>query len=372
MIHIDQPSAYTYQFYNTTRQAWEAMLVALESASQSIYWEIFIFADDDIGKRFIKLLCEKARAGVEVKMILDAMGSINLSRAAEKELGQAGVKMLKFNRLFPEIKIRRWINRLLYRNHRKVLIIDEATVFLGGVNVRDRFQSWDDIYLKLTGKVAWPLMRGFAKSYISCGGNKQEVRHLLHPKLRHGWQSWKQKLQFVVHSPHYSNTSRTHQLFLRAMNTAKETVNLLTPYYVPDKKFLQALLLARQRNVEVNIFLPLRPDHKIMQLLARAYYQLTVNAGAKLYFLPTMNHGKAMSIDKTSGFVGSINVTRRSFRFDEESGVYFSDEKMVHELNEIFNEWKKTAHPFTQELWNKRGWWGKLREWWAKRLENYV
>ena len=364
---------FSYQFYKTTSEAWDAMYQALLIAEKSIYWEIFIFVDDIVGTRFVDVLCDKAKSGLTVKIIIDAYGSFSFSGGAELRLKEAGVEVLRFNRLYPEFRLAKWWARLWFRNHRKVLIIDEQVVFLGGVNIRAVYRRWDDIYLKLAGPIARPLLRGFAKSYISSGGDRNKVRHLFRrSKLSEGLKQWKDKLKFVVHSPRFQRFSKARRMILQALAAAKESANFLTPYFVPDKQFLQAVAIARRRGVKVNIFMPLRTDSKLMELLAIAYYGRILKAGASVYFLPNMNHGKAVSVDDNFGHVGSINITPRSFYFNEESGVSFNDEGMVNDLNRLFNEWKKLARPFNEEHWRNRGWWAKMKEWWVRRVARFL
>jgi cardiolipin synthase len=364
---------FTYQFYGTTTAAWDAMYSAIQEAKKSIYWEIFIFADDFIGTKFLELLADKARAGVEVKVVFDAIGSSSFSEKSASYLRGAGVDFQWYNSIgYPQFRINSWIMRLLHRNHRKVLIVDERVAFLGGVNIADRFHEWDDIYIKIAGPITWPLLRGFAKSYVSSGGKREAVSHLLHPKIKKELPSWRDKLKFILHSPNRYQTSKTKRLFRKALLMAKESVNLLTPYFVPDKQFLKAVAIARQKGVKVNIFLPLRPDHKFMEFIARAYYGLVTKSGAKLYFLPNMHHGKAMTVDNTLGMVGSINLTPRSFNQQEESAVSFSDIDMVEDLNKLFNGLKEKAEPFDVERWKKRSWWSRFRERIARQFEDYV
>jgi len=362
---------YSYQFYHTTSSAWDAMYQALCAAQKSIYWEVYIFVDDEVGKRFIDILSQKAKAGVEVKLIIDAMGSFMLSRQAERELMEAGVEVLKFNRLYPEWKLAKWLSRLMFRNHRKVLIIDEKNVFLGGVNIEAVSKTWDDVYVKIVGQTPWPLLRGFAKSYISAGGDRASVRHFLHPKLKL-IEDWRNRLKFIVHSPRYATMKPVWKLYIRALATAQETVNLITPYYVPDKDFLKAVAKARKRGVKINLFLPLRTDHKYTELIARAYYGLTTDAGADIYFLPNMNHGKAVTADDKMGVVGSLNISRRGTVFNDESAVHFTDEDMVRDLNAMFATLKEGAQPFNQAEWKKRGWLDRLQEWIARKIEHLV
>jgi cardiolipin synthase A/B len=363
---------YSYQFYSTTSEAWDAMYQALLGAKKSIFWEIFIFIDDQVGAKFIRVLVDKAKAGLDVKLVVDAAGSRRLSRKGEKVLKEAGVDLLWFHRLMPDMSIRRWINRVFFRNHRKVLVADEETAFLGGVNIDAKTVEWDDLYLRMQGKVVHPLLRGFAKSYISAGGQKKKVKHLLHPKLLNEWQDLKESFSYILHGAFRRKRSPAKRLYVKAIEMAKETVNLITPYYVPDRHFLKALAKAKRRGVKVNLFLPMRTDHKFMAAIARTYYGLTESLGANIYFLPKMNHGKAISVDDKMGIVGSFNLTPRSLNSDAEVGVSFKDTKMVGDLNNLFNDWKKEATIFDKAAWSKRGFWMKTKEWWAKRLEKYV
>jgi cardiolipin synthase len=168
-------------------------------------------------------LCEKARAGVEVKMIIDAMGSHRFSRSAQQSLYAAGVDFLKFNRLHPEWRLTRWFSRVFHRNHRKVMIIDEKLVFLGGVNVEAKFKTWDDLYVQISGPTPHTLLKGFAKSYVSSGGDRKKVSHFLHPKLEI-LRDWRERLRYVTHSPRFQKMSVIRRIYLRALSTAQESV----------------------------------------------------------------------------------------------------------------------------------------------------
>lgn len=369
-----RPSArFSYEFYSLTPKAWGAMHEAIAQAKKSIFWEVFIFVDDAIGTPFMEALSAKARAGVEVKMVVDAVGSFSFSRQAEEQLRSAGVDVRRFNRLYPEFSLKSWANRLLHRNHRKVLIVDETTAFLGGVNIEAKSEKWNDVYLKIAGtRPLWPLLRGFAKSYISAGGARKNVRHLLHPKLRKGWELWKDRFRFILHTPSGRAGHKISRLYLEALSSAKASVNLLTPYYVPDRQFMRALVAARKRGVRVRIFLPIRLDFRFMELVSRVYLALTKATGTEVYLLPNMHHGKALSVDDSLGMVGSMNVTRRSFFLDQESGVTFSQEDMVRDLNALFNEWHSGAEPLTDAYTRPGSWRDRFTTWWARRFERFL
>lgn len=365
------PKPFSYQFYHTTAEAWDAMYQAISGAQKSIYWEVYMFADDQAGERFVELLEQEARSGVEVKMVIDALGSRDLTPRGEARLIAAGVKILQFNRFSWALSVSQWWRRLLHRTHRKVLIVDERIAFLGGVNVHSSAREWDDLFVRLQGPLVRRLLRHFALSYLAAGGERREVRHLLHPKLTGEWPAWKQKIRFIWHSPLQRRLPLRHW-YARALESAKTSFSLLTPYYVPDRRFLRALARARRRGVKVKIYLPLRPDHKFIELIAHAYYGITHRLGAKLFLLPRMNHGKAWVSDGRAGMVGSYNATPKSAHRREEAAVYFTDEPMVAELNRIFNDWEAGATPFAPESWSRRSWRERWWEWWAKRLERWV
>ncbi len=364
---------FSYQFYRATDQAWDAMHQAILEARQSIYWELYMFSDDAEGERFVEALCVKAGQGVDVKIILDSFGSRALSRNAESRLRLSGARLLWYNHLWPDWKMGEWLRRLWVRNHRKVLIIDEKMIFTGGVNVSAEARAWYDLHLRVANAEAPALLRSFAKSYIRCGGHARDVSPLL--KLRRRQETGeRQKINYIIHSPSHSarHPFLLRRFYWRALRTARETFNLVTPYYVPDARFLQLAARACRRGVKVNIILPWRPDHKFMQYIADAFYDLTQRLGVNLYFLRRMNHAKGFSVDNTLGMVGSINLTPRSFFTNQEIGAYFDDAGMVRDLNGIFDSWKAEALPLSEIGGQRYGWRSRFKKWWGEKLRDWV
>lgn len=365
---------FSYKFYNTTVSAWEEMLQALLDAKKSIYWEIYTLNDDLAGRPFIDILCAKAKAGLDVKLIIDAMGSFNLSKEAVGRLKGSGVKFLTFNHLRPDFFIQNWLRRVWHRTHRKVLITDEELIFIGGVNISEGSRDWYDLHLKLSGKIVRPILFGFAKSYIRAGGDKKDVEHLLYPKLFSSPDDLREKVNFIFHAPSYTaKSSPFKRFYTQALDMAKESFNLLTPYYVPDRQFLTLVSRAKRRGVKINIILPWKTDIRLMRYMAALFYGISAKAGAAFYFLKKMNHGKAVSVDNKLGMVGSANLTPRSFYVNQEAGVTFTHEQMVEELNHILDDWKNEAVPLADlGLGNRRGWYGRFKDWWLRKLCDYV
>ncbi|MFH0857855.1 MAG: phospholipase D-like domain-containing protein, partial [Candidatus Magasanikbacteria bacterium] len=171
-----------YVLYSTTQEAWNAMKEAILNAKKSIYWEVYILIEDEEGVQFFDLLEKKAREGLDVKLIVDSLGSYQISRKKVEALKKSGVDI----HFFQERKHRYrglW-KRLVTRTHRKILIVDENIGFIGGVNVSKKMKDWLDIQVRMHGKVVRSLLRSFAKSYIICGGDKEKVKHLIKYSFR--------------------------------------------------------------------------------------------------------------------------------------------------------------------------------------------
>ncbi|EKD43581.1 MAG: hypothetical protein ACD_72C00214G0001 [uncultured bacterium] len=363
---------FSYKFYRTTTDALQAMHEAILGARQSIYWEIYALIDDSVGGPFVDILCEKARSGVEVKIIVDAIGSFDLSRLAISRLRGAGVDVVYYNTLSPRLALFHWARSLGHRNHRKVLVIDREIVFIGGVNVGKIYTTWHDLHLRIVGKVTAPLLRSFARAYIHCGGDRKKVRHLLHSRLSTEWEEIKSRFKFILQSPVNLNYSRSRKIFLDALSKSEKKFNLLTPYFVPDKKFFYLADEAKERGVVIDLFLPFRPDHKFIDWVGGFYSKIAHKHGVNVYLSHIMNHGKAMTADQSVGFVGSANFTPRSFFNNEEAGVLFTDSLMVEELNLIFDDWRNTSLTLDGSNYLHFGLSGKIKDWLGKFLGGLI
>lgn len=364
---------YSYKLYSTSQSAMDAMYTAILSAQKSIFWEIYIFEDDQTGSKFIDALCIRARGGVEVRIILDGMGSYGLSPVTLARMKDCGIDVRWYHRLRDNWRAGKWWQKIWYRNHRKLLIVDEQTAFFGGVNVSTKFTDWDDLYLCFTGRIIRPLLRGFAKTYIRSGGKRRIMRRFLHQKLIVGLEDLKQKVSFIWHSPLYSKHFSTRRLYLKALASSRESFDLLTPYYSPDLRFFELLARAKKRRVKVNLFIPRVSDLFLLNWVAKGFFDISTLLGANVYLLSKMNHGKGWVSDHKRGYIGTANFTPRSWFYNEEVGVSFEEQNMVSDLNNIFAELKRSA-----TLWskirkkNEDGKWGKLKNKIARYFGKYV
>jgi cardiolipin synthase len=344
-----------YQIYSKTQEAMDAMYQAILAAKKSVYWEVYTFIDDDAGKPFFSALEEKAKAGVDVKVIVDSMGSSELSDDQVMTLRLAGVDIRFFQERRKELYS--WWKRLWTRTHRKILIIDEAVGFIGGVNIRNEMRDWLDIHVRLEGKTAHSLLRAFAKSYIICGGDQKSVRHL----LKYRFRLLHDRAEFIFDNPdEHRSTARTR--YSEALLKARERVILFSPYYFPDKKFLYALWRARKRGVKVDLLLPLRSDIRLMTWVTYAWFSVMTKLGVDIHLTKEMMHGKGVIMDDEWAMIGSSNLEQTGFYDNYEANVRLKDKKIVKKIKDTLLGWIDSTEEFDIEKWKKRGWVQKIRE----------
>lgn len=350
-----------YKIYSTTRGAWDAMYQAILGAKKSIYWELYIFLDDEAGRPFFDLLEQQAKAGVDVKIVIDALGSFWLPKERVNSMCKAGAEILFFN----ERKKRyRGLWKMLFaRTHRKILVVDESIGFIGGVNIQKEMKEWLDIQVRIEGKIVNSLLRSFAKSYIICGGNKQKVRHLLKYKFR----LLHDKAEFVFDEP-YGNRSMVRAKYTEALLKARERVILFSPYYFPDKKFLYALWQAKKRGVRIDLLLPLRSDVRFMQYASYAWFSLLKKIGVDIHLTEKMMHGKGVIMDDEWAMVGSSNIEKAGFYDNYEANIKINDYAFVKEIKGRILSWIEESREFDAKKWAKRGIWHRMNEWLAFKL----
>lgn len=370
----NQEAGADFALFSTTKEAWDAMYLALEAAKNSILWEIYIFADDPAGHRFVELLKNKAASGLEVRLIVDRIGSRFLSSKTLEELRRSGVEILFYNPVYFEVRFNRWFMRLWNRNHRKVLIIDEEIAFIGGVNITFAATDWDDLHLKLAGRsLITPLVLDFAATYRVSKKQRQFGRFVRVAKEERPKRWSAGDIFFVSLAPHPgSDRIFLRNFYLKAIGSARQKITLFTPYYVPYKKFLAAIVKARKRGVEVEIIVPLRTDHRFVDYMSYYFLQLSERLGATIYLLPRMNHAKGFVIDNITGLIGSSNFTHRSFSANAESDVFFKNPALVAHLQKIITQWKECSAPVGEIAQKKRPLRAGFLNWVAQLFKEYV
>ena len=328
-----------YRFYTTSQSAWKGMLSAISGATKSVYLEMYAFQGDTKGFDFLSVLSDKARAGVRVVLILDSFGSYGLSSEVVQTLRRAGVEVLFFSY---------WFRRL----HRKILIVDESVVFLGGVNISGAYAPWKDLQVRIKGKrLLASSLRSFARVYKECGGRKNVELSFLagkKPVLR------KARAWFIEHGIG-GRWLGIREQYEENIRKAQQSIVLVTPYFFPRRWLLARLHEAILRGVLVEIMVPQNTDNGwIMNRIN--YFQIAFfeKLGAVGFLSREMNHAKVLLIDDHVGMVGSGNLDPLSFGWNAEAGVFFDRPVMVRDLHRILEVWKTDSVLFTPEMFRSR------------------
>ena len=305
----------------------EVMLAAMAAAEHSLLVQFFIFRDDNLGRRVQQLLLKRAAAGVSVCVLFDGVGSHDLPRHYVETLRAGGVAIHPF-------ATRRWRNRfqLNFRNHRKIVVVDGARAFVGGLNVGDEYLGlkpplapWRDTHLELQGPVVTDLQQLFAEDW-------QWITGAPPPLLASPPGDGNASVLVVASGP--ADLQETCSLFFTAaINAASERIWLSTPYFVPDHAVLAALRLAVLRGVDVRVLIPARPDHHTVFLASTLHAHHALRAGIRMFrYQPGFLHQKALLIDHDSAAIGSMNLDSRSFRLNFEVTALVVDRAFAAEV----------------------------------------
>ncbi|MBI5045853.1 MAG: phosphatidylserine/phosphatidylglycerophosphate/cardiolipin synthase family protein [Candidatus Niyogibacteria bacterium] len=330
-----------YKFYTTSEKAWDAMLAAVTGAKKSIFLEMYIFADNTEAHHFFDILKQKARGGVKVKLIVDAFGSNTLRAEDVSELRGAGVEIFLFSY---------WLRH----THKKILVVDEETAFLGGVNIHKLFRKWNDLQIRLSGSIVRGVIRSFAKSYRTCGG--KDVSVLAHLRRRNFLH--KTKIWFLEHQQ-LTRKNPLARHYREKLGSARKSIVMVTPYFAPHRWLIGALHQAVLRGVRVEVMLSRHTDYWMLDRINHLFVFKLYALGIKFYFHPEMNHAKALLLDRREGMVGSNNIDLFSFGYNVEAGAVFTDKEMVTELSKIIGEWKVASEVFTFSMY-RPNWFDRL------------
>ncbi|HWU89536.1 MAG TPA: cardiolipin synthase [Kofleriaceae bacterium] len=306
------------QVYLDGASAYEAILAAVAAATHHVHLEYYIWEPDTIGTRLRDLLIERARAGLAVRMVVDATGSNRLSRRFLAPLRAAGVQIAWFN----PIRLRSLrLRRPDFRTHRKIIVCDGRVAFTGGMNITDLHSAklspayWRDTHMRIVGAAVWPLQRIFIEDLYFATDALCPVDAGTFPRLPGGGDHLVQ----IVGSGPDSDAFAIHKVLFTAINQSTERLWLTTPYFVPDEALLAALITAGLRDVDVRLIVPKQGDSRLVDLAARSYFPELVAAGVKVYeYEARFIHAKTIVCDDDVAVIGTANLDNRSFRLNFE------------------------------------------------------
>jgi len=304
------------------------MIEEISLAKKSIYLEMYIFLNDTARSHdFIGKLKEKASTGLRVIIVVDAYGSKLLEKEIVNSLKASGVEFLFFSN---------WLRHI----HRKVLIIDKKVAFIGGVNIGKKFAHWNDLQLKLHGRIIRSLLRSFAYTYEMAGGKNAKILLYKNGKLRSKLKFW-----LIEHLPTKNiYTLKSH--YIEKISKAQKKIQIVTPYFTPPRWLISLLDNAIRRGVAVEILIPQKADLYFMNRVNYRFMYNLHHLGITFYLSETMTHAKLLLIDGEEGLIGSQNVDFASFRFNSEIGIFFKDKKLLRELADVISSWKHASFTF--------------------------
>ena len=359
-----------------------AMFEAIQNAKEHINFETFIFEDDEVGKRFSDLLIRKSAEGVQVNLIYDSYGSMNTPVSFFQRLRDGGVRVLEFNPVNPwKVLVgKKWALR--HRDHRKILVVDGAIAFTGGVNISGvysgssagRFhrekkdEPWRDTHVRIEGPAALRLQWLFLKTWERQKGPTLPGRDYF-PYVN---QAGNTLVRVVGSLPGQSNRV-IFMMYMSAITHAENSVYLTTPYLVPDDQMLKALTDATARGVDVKILLPGFSDSALVFHASRYYYTRLLKAGVQLFERRGgMLHAKTAVIDDVWSTIGSSNLDTQSFLTNDEANVVILGRDFADNMQAMFERDLEDSDQITPEGWEKRSLGNHLKEDFSRLFKHWL
>lgn len=328
---------------------------AIRAAKHHIHLEYYIIRDDPLSRELIHLLTEKAREGIEVRLLADSLG-MKVKKKGLKEFEQAGGKHAVF---FPRIYT------LNYRNHRKIAVIDGTTGFIGGYNIGEEYLGkgplgyWRDAAIKIEGMGVTSLQLRFFMDWNYAANDSLSYDRVYFPDIKGPGSC---PLQIVSSGPD-ARWSQIKEGYVKMILTATESVYIQTPYFIPDDSISDALRIAALSGVDVRIMIPCKPDHPFVYWSTLSFIGDLLDPGVKAY---TYNngfiHAKTIVVDGIAASVGSANFDIRSFRLNFEANTFFYDLEYGGQMKKAFLDDLPKCTEITSETYKNRSRWIKAKE----------
>lgn len=334
----------------------------IKNAKKSVYIEYFIIKDDEVANALLDLLIERANEGIEIRLLVDAIGSRKINKKKISQLKKAGGKYGEFFRTILKL----FNSKINYRNHRKIVVIDDVIGYTGGFNIareyvgrKKKFGFWRDTHLRIEGNSVKDLNFRFLLDWRCATKEAVDIEKMLFaPEKKCGNVG----IQIVSCGPE-RETEEIKMGFLKMITSAKKSIYIQTPYFVPDEPILEAIKMAAQSGVQVNIMIPCIPDHMFVYWATYSYVGEIIKAGGKVYIYDNgFLHAKTIVVDGEIASVGSCNFDRRSFKLNFETNAFIYDVRTSRQLEDAFRDDVDKSHRLTLKLYEERGYYIKIKE----------
>jgi cardiolipin synthase A/B len=344
----------SFEVFKNGPSFYPAELEAIRGAQRSVNLEAYIFEKSDIGSLFVQSMTERARSGVEVNVVLDAFGSLAVTREFFRPLLDAGGKVVWYNR--PT-----WYRliRLDNRTHRELLIVDGKTGFIGGAGIGDQWfhglhgqPRWRDTMVRVEGEAVPNLQATFAENWLAASGELL-IGEAYFPEIA---RLHKTAAMVINSTPTVGGSTRARVLFQLLLASAKRSISITTPYFLPDKGLMNELRRAIEKGVKVRILVPGRKsDHLVTRSTSRAGYGPLLKAGAEIHeYQPAMIHAKVLCVDNLWTVVGSTNFDNRSFGLNDEVNLAVCDIPFAERFETDMSGDLRESRRVSLEEWRRR------------------
>ena len=361
LLGVHPTGGNSYTVLTNGDQIFPSMLAAVNAAQRRISFETYIYTEGTIGKQFTDAFIAAARRGVQVQLVVDAMGSNKIPKEWQESLRAAGVKIGEFGQA-------KWysLEELNYRTHRKILTIDGRVAFTGGVGLDDQWagnaqdpQHWRDTMVRFEGPVARLMEGAFQENFIETLG---PVTPIVDPPPQIPAEPLDAAM--VLRSSPTGGSNDLKRLYLLSIAAARRTLDICTPYFVTDESSDWALAEARRRGVRIRILVEGDlTDAKPVKYASRDAYERLLGLGIEIYeYQPTMMHAKATIVDGVWSMVGSANFDNRSLELNDEMNVAVSDRSLASRLTQDFEQDLRLARRLDLAAWRQRPFLEKARE----------
>lgn len=352
------------------REKFTDLFRAIRQAKHHIHLEYFNFRNDSIAGELFRLLAAKAKEGVEVRAMFDAFGNCSNNKPLKKKhlkmIREQGIEIVKFDPIkFP------YINHAMHRDHRKIVVIDGTTAYLGGMNIADyyinglpKIGEWRDMHMRIEGGAVNELQKIFLNIWNK--ETRQNINGEAYFPIPEAQSDSSNMTVAIVDRVPKENSSILRHSYVAAINSAKKNLRIINPYFVPTSSITKALKRSIDRGIDVRIMVssasdvPFTPDaalYKLHKLMKRGATVYMYNGG--------FHHSKVMTVDDTFCTVGTANLNSRSLRYDYETNAFIFDRGITAELNQMYKNDVKQCTQLTPEFWKKRSVWRKFVGWFA-------
>jgi cardiolipin synthase len=339
--------------YRNGDQIFPPMIEAIKGATRTVDLMTYVYWSGDIAREFADVLSDRARAGVRVRLLIDAVGGLKIEKGLVERMEDAGVNVQWFRK--PWVKSPFKQN---HRCHRKVLVVDEAVAFTGGVGIAQEWtgdarnpSEWRDTHVRVEGPAVDGVSAGFSQNWAETGEAMFNDVDRFPEQKQHGNSTIQ-----VIRGSASLGWDDMQTLFHVVISSARERLRLTTAYFAPSQDFVDLLVDKVAEGVHVQVLLPgPGADKRVCQLTSEATYAELIDGGVEVWnFRPSMLHAKVMTVDESLAVLGSSNFNRRSMNHDEEIALAVFDDEVVSILDRHFEDDLKQSRPIDLERWRNR------------------